>query len=130
MSEVKKTKKIKSNKLKEINKEEVDAVQDIAKNSKPKSLGKKEIEKKILKVKFPDIIYQSKFKLPDGRSKNTTTKTYQIIYNDDIKKSTDEGDVIYITTIKDRLETALGIKKIIKEFRNNIAVFDDDNEKL
>ena len=106
----------KKNIVKEEFNHEVDAVKKITDNTKPPKSTLKEIERKVLKVNFPDYTFKNEL--------------YQFIYNEELIKSPDDKDKNYIKTIKERLKRALGIYTIYKDFNTLITLYDKDNDNL
>lgn len=95
---------------------QVDAVEKITENTKPPKSSLKEIERKVLKVNFPDYTFKNEL--------------YQFIYNEQIINSNEQNDINYIKTIKERLSRALGIHTIVKDFKTLITIYDKSNENL
>uniref|UniRef100_A0A6C0EF37 Uncharacterized protein n=1 Tax=viral metagenome TaxID=1070528 RepID=A0A6C0EF37_9ZZZZ len=113
---IKEKKSRKKNIVKDEFNHQVDAVEKITENTKPPKSSLKEIERKVLKVNFPDHTFKNEL--------------YQFIYNEQIIKSIDNNDKIYIKTIKERLGRALGIHTIVKDFNTLITLYDKSNENL
>jgi len=95
---------------------EVNAVKKINDNTKPPQTSLKEIERKVLKVNFPDY--------------NKDDMILLYTYHDSIKNSKEIYDKEYIKIIKDRFTRALGIYTIRKNFMTLITLYDKDNEQL